>query len=84
MQREPTSPRSPRAIVVMLVSLVLLTALDLGTKEWALHNLSAPRRRVTPEQVCQLDAGGRSVQQRRAGAPRSLIPGVLNLYYAEN
>ena len=35
--------RSPRAIAIMLVSLVVYTALDLWSKEWALDNLSQER-----------------------------------------
>jgi signal peptidase II len=83
VQRVPTY-RSPRSIVVMLVSLIVLTAVDLGTKEWALENLSSPRRSKHAPAVCELDSDGRSEQRRRATGPRPLIDGVLNLYYAEN
>jgi signal peptidase II len=68
----------------MFVSLVLLTALDLGTKEWALDNLSAPRQRANQTVACEPDANGRTMYQRQPEAPRPLIEGVLNLYYAEN
>jgi len=68
----------------MLVSLVLLTAIDLGSKEWALHNLSAPRAAENRPAVCEPDAHGRSAYQRRPDEPRTLIKGLLNLYYAEN
>ena len=84
MHREPDSPRSPRSIAVMLVSLALLTAIDLGTKEWALRNLSAPRPSENRAAVCEPDARGRSGYQRQPELPRPLIDGVLNLYYAEN
>ena len=40
--------RGARAWVIMLVSLVAYTALDLGSKEWALDNLSAARPGTTP------------------------------------
>jgi signal peptidase II len=68
----------------MLVSLVLLTAVDLGTKEWALHNLSAPRADENRSAVCQPDGRGRIAYQRQPEEPRPLIDGILNLQYAEN
>jgi len=84
VHREPDSRRSPRSVVVMLGSLVLLTAVDLGTKEWALHNLSVPRPADSRGAVCEPDGHGRIAYQRRPQVPRPLIDGVLNLYYAEN
>ena len=51
-------------------SLVLLTAIDLGSKEWALHNLSAPRAAENRPAVCEPDAHGRSAYQRRPDEPR--------------
>lgn len=83
MQREPGG-RSPRSIVIMAVSLMLLTALDLGSKEWALDNLSVPRLSSKQAAVCEPDDQGNVAYQRRPTAPRPLIDGVLNLYYAEN
>lgn len=84
MKRELDGRRSPRAVVIMLVSLVLLTALDLGSKEWALDNLSVPRLPAKQAAVCEPDDQGSIASQRRPMAPRPLIDGVLNLYYAEN
>jgi signal peptidase II len=68
----------------MLVSLVLLTAVDLGTKEWALRNLSAPYPPERRSAVCEPDGGGHIAYQRRPDVARPLIKGVLNLQYAEN
>ena len=84
MHREPDSRRSPRTIVVMLVSLVLLTAIDLGTKEWAFRNLSTARPLENRAAVCEPDGHGRIAYQRQPEAPRPLIDGVFNLKYAEN
>jgi signal peptidase II len=68
----------------MLVSLVLLAAVDLGTKEWALRNLSAPRPPEERSAVCEPDGRGHIAYQRQPDGPRPLIEGVLNLQYAEN
>jgi signal peptidase II len=81
---EPHSRRSARSIVFMLVSLLLLTALDLGSKEWALQNLAAARSPDARPPVCEPDTQGRISYQRKPEPPRPLIDGVLNLYYAEN
>jgi signal peptidase II len=84
MRQEPECRRSARSITVMLVGLLFLLVLDLGSKEWALDNLSAPR--LSPHQagVCEPDEHGRIMTQRQPMAPEPLIDGVLNLYYAEN
>ena len=84
MHREPDSRRSPRSIVIMFVSLFLLTAVDLGTKEWVLDNISTPRPAAHRSAVCEPDAQGYITTQRQPERPRALIDGVLNLYYAEN
>jgi len=76
--------RSPRSIAVMIASLVVLLAVDLGTKEWALDNLSEPRPPERRTGVCEPDAHGRITYQRQRQAPRPLVDGYLNLYYAEN
>jgi signal peptidase II len=68
----------------MLAGLVLLTAADLGTKEWALRNLSAPRPPEHRLAVCEPDDRGHIAYQRQPEVARPLIEGVLNLYYAEN
>jgi signal peptidase II len=84
MKRELEGRRSPRSIGIMIVSLVLLTALDVGSKEWAFDNLSVPRPSSQQAAVCEPDHQGSVAYQRQPKAPRSLIEGVLNLYYAEN
>jgi signal peptidase II len=75
--------RGPRSIAIMLVSLVVYGALDLGTKEWALDNLSRARSGEPPP-VCVPDEHGGVVYQRIPLQSRTLIPGVMRLTYAEN
>jgi len=84
MSREPDCRRSTRSIVIMLVSLLFLLALDLGSKEWALATLSAPRLSPNQAAVCEPDEHSRIMTQRQPKAPQPLIDGVLNLYYTEN
>jgi len=67
----------------MLGCLAVYGALDLGSKEWALDNLSRARA-TEPPPVCVPDAHGGVVYQRVALASRPLVPGVLRLLYAEN
>jgi len=68
----------------MLVALVALTAIDLGTKEWALDSLSTPRLPGQAAPVCEPDDEGRIAYQRQPTPSRPLIDGVLDLTYAEN
>lgn len=84
MSREPGSRRSARSITLMLVSLAVLAAIDIGTKEWALDNLSTERSVEDRTPVCEPNENGRIQYQRRPEPPRPLIDGVMNLYYAEN
>jgi signal peptidase II len=79
----PTHRRSVRSLVVMLVSLAVYGALDLGTKEWALDNLSRARAGEPPP-VCVPDEHGGVVYQRIPLPSRALVPGVMRLTYAEN
>ncbi len=74
--------RDGRAILIMLVSLVLYTAADLGTKEWALDHLSLENSAAGA--VCEPDAQGLRSFQRVPTAPRPFIDGVIRLNYAEN
>jgi signal peptidase II len=74
--------RDTRALLIMLASLVLYTAADLGTKEWALDSLS--RENAAAGAVCEPDAHGLRSFQRIPTAPRPFIEGVLRLNYAEN
>lgn len=75
--------RSARAIGLMLASLVVMTLLDLGTKEWALTALSDARS-VSAGPVCVADAQGWIPHTRLARPPRTLVPGVIELAYEEN
>lgn len=84
MEQQVDGRRSSRSILIMTVSFVLLTAIDLGTKEWALENLSAPRRLASGATVCEPDSRGRVVHRRQQMAPQPFVDGVINLYYAEN
>jgi len=84
MHREPGGRRSARSITLMLVSLVVLAAIDIGTKEWALDNLSTERPPEARTAVCEPNANGRIAYQRKPQPARPLIEGVMNLYYAEN
>jgi signal peptidase II len=79
----PTHRRSARSVVIMLVSLAVYGALDLGSKEWALDNLSRARAGEPPP-VCVPDEHGGVVYQRIPLQSRALIPGVMRLTYAEN
>jgi signal peptidase II len=67
----------------MLVSLAVYGALDLGSKEWALDNLSRARA-GDPPPVCVPDEHGGVVYQRIPLPSRALVPGVMRLTYAEN
>jgi signal peptidase II len=67
----------------MLVSLVLYTVADLGSKEWALDSLSRPRTTDVPP-TCQPDDDGYVRMQRVANTPKVLIDGYLEFRYAEN
>lgn len=75
--------RSRRALLVMLATLLLYTAADLASKEWALDTLSLARRGNQPP-VCQPDERGYMEIQRLPTPPRPGIDGVLNFHYAEN
>jgi len=75
--------RSSRSILLMLASLALLTALDLGSKQWALDHLS--RERTGPQApVCQPDGRGQIAHQRIALDVRTALPGLIEYAYAEN
>lgn len=74
--------RDTRALLIMIVSLLLYTAADLGTKEWALDNLS--QANAAAGEVCEPDAQGLRSFQRMPTPPKPFIDGVLRLNYAEN
>jgi len=77
------SRRSLGSSLACLISLLLLTWADLGSKDWALDNLS--RAPVTdPGPVCTPNAQGLTYFQRLPTAPQVLIDDYLELRYAEN
>ncbi|MBW2508402.1 MAG: signal peptidase II [Deltaproteobacteria bacterium] len=75
--------RSPKAIVLCLTAIALLTAMDLGTKHWALDRLSQPSTQGA-DPVCEPDTYGRILPQREQRPPIVWIEGYLELRYAEN
>ncbi|MCB9627020.1 MAG: signal peptidase II [Sandaracinaceae bacterium] len=77
------SPRSYKVLLVCLAAAALLTAMDLGSKVWALDALSAESF-VPAGEVCVADEDGYIRNQRRRRAPVVLIDGVLEFSYAEN
>ncbi|MFW5876968.1 MAG: signal peptidase II [Myxococcota bacterium] len=79
----PTVHRSLRAIILCLVAVVGLTALDLGSKGWALDALSSERPGGPPP-VCEPTELGHILYQRQRGDAVVLVPGYLELRYAEN
>lgn len=76
-------PRSRRALAICLAVTAALTALDLGSKSWALDALSTERL-GDPGPVCEPDDNGYMSMQRGRGEPIVLIDGNLELRYAEN
>ncbi len=66
-----------------LAATAALTAMDLGSKHWALERLSQPAS-LAPESVCQPNEYGRIQTQRAQRAPVVLIDGYLEFRYAEN
>lgn len=79
----PFSPRTRKSIVLAFLTTLVLLALDLGSKEWAIRELSA-RRVGTPTAVCQPDQFGYTPTQRIVRPPREIVPGFFEMRYAEN
>ena len=80
---QPSTWRRPKAVVLCLIALGLFTWLDLWTKDIAQAELS--REPLTPpSEVCVPDDGGRVFMQRMQTPPAVLVPGYLELRYAEN
>lgn len=67
----------------MLTLLVAYTIADLATKEWALENLARERAGEQPP-ICEPDERGYMEYQYLPLPSRPLIPGYINLHYAEN
>lgn len=80
---EVTIPRTTTALVVMFASLLFYTALDLGSKEWALGALSKERIGDKPG-LCIPAANGYPEMQRLPTEHVTLIDGYVVLHYAEN
>ncbi|MFO0693347.1 MAG: signal peptidase II [Polyangiales bacterium] len=79
----PFSPRTRKSIVLAFLTTLVLLALDLGSKEWAIRELSA-RRVGTPTAVCQPDQFGYTPTQRIVRPPHEIVPGFFEMRYAEN
>lgn len=82
-----SKPKAPRrsiaATSACVFALVLLTWADLGTKNWALANLSREPS-VAPGPVCLANADGVTYFQRLPTPPKVWIDDYLELRYAEN
>jgi signal peptidase II len=77
--------------IVWLVGwVVVMVALDQGTKLWAQANLAEPRVEMRPREVADPDAPGgtKRIEERTeefvSAHPVEVIPGLFNLKYAEN
>ena len=81
--RVPHKPRAPKSVVLCLVAIAVLTAVDLGTKRWALDRLSQPSV-LGAEPVCTPDASGRIQPQRVSHGVLVLIDDYFEFRYAEN
>jgi signal peptidase II len=77
-------PQTGRPIAQCLIALAVLTAADLGTKQWAREALSVPSAAGHAPPVCAPDADGHRYNQRRPVRAMVLIEGHLQLTYAEN
>ncbi len=77
------TPRSRQAIVLCLAAIGVLTAMDLGSKHWALDRLSQPSSRAS-DPTCEPNEYGRTEPQRSQRSPIVLIDGLLEFRYAEN
>ena len=73
--------RGSRALVIMLISLVVYTAADLGSKEWALDTLSRARTGEQPP-VCEPTSAATGVPARADGGA-AFIEGVINMHTRE-
>ena len=81
----PTSRprRSPQSLAICLVALAVCTFADLGSKDWAMDELSrAPN--APPGPVCMPGESGFVYFQRIQKPPIVLIEDYLELRYAEN
>jgi signal peptidase II len=80
----PHEPRSRKALAICIAVTVGLLAADLGSKAWALDELSTERR-SDPPPVCEPDANGYTRPQRlNVPEPLVVIEDHVELRYAEN
>jgi signal peptidase II len=83
-EQQVFTPRSGAAIAACMLGLAALVALDLGTKAWALGELSSPRPGSHAPPVCEPDEHGRQFMQRLPSDVVTVVPGYVELRYAEN
>jgi signal peptidase II len=76
--------RSTLALIGLVVAVILGVAADLGTKAWAIENLSG--RRITPmvTEVCEPGETGFMQMDRVRQPPIVFVDGFFELRYAEN
>lgn len=75
--------RTLQAILFCLIGTAVLTAADIGTKDWAQAELSREPS-VAPHPTCERDERGYVQFQRMRHGSHVLIDGYLELRYAEN
>ena len=76
-------PRPARILAIAGAATLALLALDLATKEWALHRLSGERITAPPE-ACEPDEQDRIEWQRVRRGEIVVVEGYAGLRYAEN
>jgi signal peptidase II len=77
------TPRSLKALILCLAATAVFTAMDLGSKRWALERLSEPSA-IASQPSCEPDQYGRIQPQRAQRQPVVLIENYLEFRYAEN
>ena len=80
----PRQPRSRTALILCLLGIVVLSAADLGTKQWAYERLSQERPGGSLQPVCEPGPSGAVLPQRSQRPPIVLIDDYLEFRYAEN
>jgi signal peptidase II len=75
--------RSPKAIALCVALTAVLTAADLGSKDWAVAALSTERTFEVPP-ACMPNEHGNYYMQRGRGESIELVQNYLEFRYAEN
>jgi len=75
--------RSPLAMTLCVIAVVVLTLLDLWTKQLAMDHLSIEHPNL-PAKACTQDEHGQIWMQRIRTQPTVLIKGYLEFRYTEN